>query len=304
MIQMLGTILAALFGLAFGSFANVCISRWPEGESVIRPGSHCRNCGHALAAWENLPILSWIALRGRCRQCGAPIALRNVLVEAVMGALWACAAWISLPSDALPDMPRAFLWFQVFTLAFTLLFIWLLVVLAVLDAKHFWLPEHLTWTGIGLGIGVGLLKLPILIRLSDATGVPLAKTAETVRFGAWTPALELMGGVVTAAGLVLLVRWLYRLIRKREGMGLGDVKLMALLAAWLGFPGALLAFGLGAVSGAIWALMLLAIPARRTDPASWAASKLPFGTFLCMGGIVSALWGHVLIAAYLHWAQF
>ena len=98
MIQIVGTVVAGLFGLAFGSFANVCLSRWPEGESVVRPGSHCRSCGHVLAAWENIPILSWVVLGGRCRKCGAHIRVRYVLVEAVMGALWAYAAWISLPS--------------------------------------------------------------------------------------------------------------------------------------------------------------------------------------------------------------
>jgi leader peptidase (prepilin peptidase)/N-methyltransferase len=116
----------------------------------------------------------------------------------------------------------------------------------------------------------------------------------------WIEIGERLLGVFLAAGLVLLIRWLYKLIRKREGMGLGDVKLMAMLAAWLGLPGALLAFGLGAVLGSVAAFVLLAVPAR--DSESWAATKLPFGTFLCIGGIVSSLWGEQMIAAYLHWA--
>jgi leader peptidase (prepilin peptidase)/N-methyltransferase len=110
--------------------------------------------------------------------------------------------------------------------------------------------------------------------------------------------------ILAAAGIILLIRWVYWLIRRREGIGLGDAKLMALLGAWLGFPGALLAFGLGVVLGAVAAVVLLAIPSARHDSDSWAMSKLPLGTFLCIGGIVSSQWGERIIAAYLRWAGF
>src|SRR5580692_3367600 len=93
MIRILGTIFAGLLGLAFGSFLNVCLSRWPEGESVVKPRSHCRNCDHMLAWWENVPVVSWIVLRGRCRNCGTAISLRYPLVEFGVGVLWADVAW-------------------------------------------------------------------------------------------------------------------------------------------------------------------------------------------------------------------
>jgi leader peptidase (prepilin peptidase)/N-methyltransferase len=99
-----------------------------------------------------------------------------------------------------------------------------------------------------------------------------------------------------------LIRWIYWLIRRHEGIGLGDAKLMALLAAWLGLPGALLAFGLGVVLGALVAIVLLAVPSVRRDSKTWALRKLPLGTFLCIGGIVSSLWGSPILAAYLRWA--
>ncbi len=89
MIRILATLFAALLGLAFGSFLNVCLSRWPEGESVVSPRSHCRDCDHTLAWWENLPLVSWMALRGRCRKCGARISWRYPLVELIVGLLWA-----------------------------------------------------------------------------------------------------------------------------------------------------------------------------------------------------------------------
>jgi leader peptidase (prepilin peptidase)/N-methyltransferase len=110
--------------------------------------------------------------------------------------------------------------------------------------------------------------------------------------------------IVVAAALILLIRWIYWLFRRREGIGLGDAKLMAMLAAWLGLPGALLAFGLGVVLGSIAALVLLLLPSTRKSTEGWEHIKLPLGTFLCVGGIVSSLWGEQIIPAYLRWAGF
>ena len=96
MIRVLGTVFAAMLGLAFGSFLNVCLSRWPQGESIVHPRSHCRRCGRTLAWWENIPLVSWIALRGRCRGCGAWIGWRYVLVECAVAAVWSLLAWRSM----------------------------------------------------------------------------------------------------------------------------------------------------------------------------------------------------------------
>ena len=117
-------------------------------------------------------------------------------------------------------------------------------------------------------------------------------------------ALNLLLGILAAAGLILLIRWIYWLIRRREGVGLGDAKLMALLAAWLGLPQTLLAFGVGVTLGALAAIVMLVLPKARRDSESWAASKLPLGTFLCIGGIVSSLWGKPILDAYLRLAGF
>jgi leader peptidase (prepilin peptidase)/N-methyltransferase len=120
----------------------------------------------------------------------------------------------------------------------------------------------------------------------------------------WDIVWQRLLAILAAAGLILLIRWVYWLIRRREGIGLGDAKLMAMLAAWLGLPGALLAFGLGAVLGAIAALVLLVLPSTRENKEGWAQIKLPLGTFLCVGGIVSSLWGERIIDAYRRWAGF
>ncbi len=300
MIRILSTVFAGLLGLAFGSFLNVCVSRWPEGESIVKPGSHCRSCGHVLAWWENAPLVSWIALRGRCRRCGAWIGWRYLLVEAVLGGLWAFQAWQIVPTAPSPWMPASLLWYQVVNAICSMILIWILVCLAALDAEHLWLPDVITWPGIALGIVIGILKLAIVIQLPASAVLPLRQEIENSRYGIYTPVLQLILGTIAAGGLILLIRWIYWLVRRREGIGLGDAKLMALLAAWLGFAGALLAFGIGTVLGALLALVVLMLHKKEGQNAP-ALVKLPLGTFLCIGGIVSSLWGGLIIAAYMRW---
>jgi leader peptidase (prepilin peptidase)/N-methyltransferase len=284
MIRILGSIYVGLFGLEFGSFLNVCLSRWPEGESVVRPRSHCRNCDHTLSWWENVPLLSWLALRGRCRKCRAKIGWRYPLVELTVGVLWV-AAWIQHAQDLI-NSPGARAYF-LFLIAASAVLFWLLVALAFLDAENLWLPNAITYPGIVLGLVCSAARELYPRNLDAGHRVLMALLSSLV-------------AALLAALLIILIRWLYRLVRHSEGIGLGDAKLMALLGAWLGLPGALLAFGIGAVLGAVVALVLLAAPAARQSE-SWALTKLPLGTFLCIGGIVSSLWGQEIIAAYLGW---
>jgi leader peptidase (prepilin peptidase)/N-methyltransferase len=282
MIRILATIFAGLLGLAFGSFLNVCLSRWPEGESVVQPRSHCRNCDHMLAWWENIPLVSWLALRGRCRKCGTAISWRYPLVELAVGGLWGVVAWRSYVA-----------FFPLEHAAGTMLLMWLLVGLALLDAEHLWLPNFLTLPGIALGIAWVFIGG---MRAGWALEMPRDPWGDAKEAAEW------LAGIAIAAGLILLIRAIYRAVRHREGMGLGDAKLMALLGAWLGLPGALLAFVIGALIGTAVSLVLLAAPKARREGETWAAVKLPFGTFLCIGGIVTALWGQPILAAYLRWS--
>jgi leader peptidase (prepilin peptidase)/N-methyltransferase len=170
--------------------------------------------------------------------------------------------------------------------------IWTLICLAVLDLEHLWLPDSVTLPGIAFGFFWWFIQ-------GEQVGWALHMPSEPAQDA--KNAGERLMGIVVAAGLILLIRWIYWLIRRREGIGLGDAKLMALLAAWLGLPGALLAFGIGVVLGAIVALVLLAVRAARRDSESWAVTKLPLGTFLCIGGIIGSLWGRQIIASYLRW---
>ena len=156
MIRMGGTILAGLLGLAFGSFLNVCLSRWPQGESIVHPRSHCRNCSHTLAWWENVPLVSWLALRGRCRECRTWIGWRYPIVEAAVAGLWAAQVWrltSDISSELLGTAPDVhFNFFYPIPPIGMMLFSWILVALLALDAEHLWLPDFLTLPGIGTGI--------------------------------------------------------------------------------------------------------------------------------------------------------
>ena len=292
MIRILAAVFAGLLGLAFGSFLNVCLSRWPAGESVVSPRSHCRNCTHTLAWWENIPLLSWLILHGHCRDCRTPISVRYPVVELAVGVIWGVFAWQASGPSFERLIISGFPLRGATLVLLKLTFYWLLVALAALDVEHLWLPDWLTYTGIALGI------LYVCTEFSFASHMFIMDHGLPYAIGL------LLGGILIAAALILIIRWLYKLIRHRDGLGLGDAKLMALLAAWLGLPGALLAFAIGVVLGAAIALVLLINPAARTNPQSWATSKLPLGTFLCVGGIVSSLWGQPILAAYFRWAGF
>jgi len=292
MIRTLATIFAGLLGLAFGSFLNVCLSRWPEDESVVCPRSHCRTCAHTLAWWENIPLLSWIVLRGRCSECKTWIGLRYLLVELTVGGLWAYTAWIYSKQFIERGDHTSTLLLETIVILGQFVFYWLLVGLAALDAEHLWLPNVITLPGIVLGIVFSFLTDMLAARDLAVSPGPLRLLVGRVL------------AIVVTAGLLLSIRWLYWVVRHRDGMGLGDVKLIAMLASWLGLPATLLAFFISAMLGAIAGLVVIAMPSKRDEGEGWATTKLPFGTFLCIGGIASSIWGKPIIAAYLHFIGF
>ncbi|HEV2135261.1 MAG TPA: prepilin peptidase [Terracidiphilus sp.] len=304
MFRVLATAFAALAGLAFGSFLNVCLTRWPQGESIVAPRSRCRNCNRTLAWWENIPLASWLVLRGRCRTCSAWIGWRYPLVELATCVLWAAVGchFSDLPLSI--DLPRL----SIFALAVSAIgqafFYWLLIGLAVLDAENLWLPDWLTLPGIVIGFVLSMLNPAFGLEFDTLTRLPLKYELTYLKSELWRDATVYLLAMIAAAGLILLIRAIYWLIRRREGIGLGDAKLMAMLAAWLGFSRALFSFGIGIVFGAIAALALLAIPSSKKTEDPWSAAKLPLGTFLCIGGIIASLWGSQIITAYLRWAGF
>lgn len=249
-------------------------------------------------------MVSWLGLGGRCRSCKARIGWRYLLVELAVGGLWAAVTWRLPASVSDPQLPGVSLLTLLISAIGQMAFYWLLVGLAVLDAENLWLPNRLTWPGIFIGLAFSLLNPAFGMEFDSITRLPLTYSSEYLRSGLWRTTIADLLAILAAAGLILLIRWVYKLIRKREGIGLGDAKLMAMLAAWLGLSGALLAFALGAMLAAVAATVLLATPAIRRGDKSWALTKLPLGTFLCVGGIVSGLWGPQILAVYMRWAGF
>jgi len=301
MIRTLVTVFAGLLGLAFGSFLNVCLSRWPEGESIVQPRSHCRRCGHTLAWWENIPLVTWIMLRGRCRECRQWIGWRYPIVELAVGLLWAYAASRLNPEMITHQMPINAIAPDLLSVIGSMIFYWMLIALAMLDAEHLWLPNLITIPGIVLGILFAVSRAFFLALSPGHDGVT---GLGTIEYEMGPVIASTVIAILVCAGLLLLIRWLYWIFRHREGMGLGDVKLIAMLAAWLGLLPTLLAFLISSLLGAIAGMAVIAIPSKRDEGEGWATTKLPFGTFLCIGGIVSSLWGQRIIAAYLHMIGF
>ncbi len=289
-------LIAGLLGLAFGSFLNVCVCRWPKEESIASPRSHCDKCQRALAWWENIPLLSWLVLRGQCRTCQVRIGWRHPLVESSVGGLWAFVVWQTL---MLTDL-RSFAALSYITLlnaAATLVFIWLLVGLAALDAENLWLPDRLIFPGLLLGIFLSLAR-PALDTYYIGWDFAEWKHRTGMSLSFW------FLGLVIPTALIFIIRHVYRVFRNKDGIGTGDVKLVAMLGGWLGARVALLAFGIGVLTAAAYAMLLYANPTLRGDGDSWLEEKLPFGTFLAIGGIVGALWGVPIVAAYMKWAGF
>src|SRR5579863_6896009 len=233
MIPVFATVFAGLLGLAFGSFLNVCATRWPEDESAAKGRSHCRSCGRTLAWWENIPLASWIVLRGRCRTCHAIIGWRYPLVELAVGGFWALAAWRVLGGAVDLTLPLSVLSYQLSVAAGLMIFLWLLVALAVLDADNLWLPDRLVWPGIVVGVIASFLWLAAASKLSEKyfdvihlSALPMTMSMDSVmKIGYFLEAvgfpgigkplvgvLILIAGPILAAAVILLIRFLYWLI--------------------------------------------------------------------------------------------
>ena len=305
MVLIWATVIAGVVGLAFGSFLNVCISRWPEEQSVLKPRSYCPNCERTLTWWENIPLLSWLLLRGHCRTCQAPIGWRHPLVELAVGGLWAFSVWQMLSQT--PQQDFASLSYIDLANGFArLVFIWLLVGLAAMDAENLWLPDRLIFPGIVLGLLLVVARAALETYYYNGPDFDWWRHRTGTEVAFWFLAVVISGGILAA------IRFLYKLIRDREGIGFGDVKLMAMLGGWLGAPWighpflkvALLTLGIGVIAAAAYALIPLANPSVRANPETWAEKKLPLGTFLCLGGIICGFWGVPIVAVYTNWAGF
>ena len=246
-------VLVGVFGLMLGSFLNVCISRLPAGESVVFPGSRCPACRTPIHWYDNIPVFSYLRLGGRCRSCRAPISARYPVVEAATGAAFV------LQALAAGDDPVA--------LAQRLVFAALLVALFGTDLETQRLPNVLTLPGIPIGIAFSVFRSPGL-------------TSSLI-------------GAAFGAGVLLGIRWLWRRIKGVDAMGLGDVKMLAMIGAFLGWEQVWLVLLFSSVTGALLGVLLTAFGGRSMQ------SKLPFGTFLALAAFAASLVGQRLLDWYL-----
>ena len=241
-----------VFGALIGSFLNVCIVRLPEERSIVRPRSHCPSCGHQIAWYDNLPVLSFVLLRGRCRACGVRISPLYPTVELLTGAL-AVALWMRLGT----------------TLAFAgyFLFAAALVTITFIDLDHRIIPDVISLPGIAVGLAVSFVS-PLVTPLGAVLGV-------------------LAGG-----GVLLAIASGYEMFRGREGMGGGDVKLLAMIGAFLGWQSVFVTLMVASLIGSIIGIGLMIYQRADTKLA------IPFGPFLAGGALVSLFFGDRIIAFY------
>ncbi len=246
-------IIIILFGLAWGSFLNVVIYRLPRGGSLLRPPSFCPSCQKYIKPYDNIPVLSFLILRGKCRYCGARIPISYPLVELIS------------PLCFLLLYNKFFLTFHFFAAA---LFASAMIVLGVIDYYHQILPDALTLPGLGLSLIYSLFR-------------------QDLHF------LPSLVGAVIGGGFLLVVYGGYYLLRKKEGLGLGDVTMMLFIGAFLGWKLAFFTLILASFTGALVGLIFILFKKKNLQ------YSLPFGTFLAPSAFAALLWGEKIVRAYL-----
>jgi leader peptidase (prepilin peptidase) / N-methyltransferase len=267
-------VFAALFGLVIGSFLNVCIVRIPKRKSIVMPASACPKCGAAIKPWDNIPVVSWLLLGGKCRSCKTKISWMYPVVELLTGALfWGCYYAFGLTTEALK-------W---------AIFSALLIVLVFTDMRERILPDVVNFSGLAAGLLLSLVTKP-----SD--GIALWIANRIFDFPPPMPVISLADALLGAAfgsGLLWLVAEAYFRLRGREGMGMGDVKMMLMAGAFLGLKRTLLTILAGSVIGSVLGLAFMMAKRKESD------YELPFGTFLGMAAVLVMFFGTPLVNWYL-----
>jgi leader peptidase (prepilin peptidase)/N-methyltransferase len=245
-------LIAGLLGAIIGSFLNVCIHRLPRKKSVVWPGSACPGCGRELEWFENIPVFSFLALRGKCRTCGRTIGWRYPIIEALTAIMFAAGWWYYGPGPLLVSR---------------LVFGCALIVLFAIDLEHHLLPNVITIPGILIGFAFSFFTEP-----------------------GWQASLI---GLLAGGGILFAIAEAYYRIRHEEGLGMGDVKMLSMVGAFIGWQLTLLTLMAASLSGTVIGMLL--IVAKRGG----MKSALPFGTFLALGAAVAATVGPSLLDWYL-----
>jgi len=224
-LNTVATVYAFFVGLCVGSFLNVCVARWPRDLSVVRPRSRCPHCGHQLAWFENIPLMSWLVLRARCRCCDEPISAIYPLAELAIGIVWALVAAHYGPT---------------FTTVRLAIFLTILIGVALTDLKHYLIPDGFTVSGL-------------LLTMAGALAAPFIGGESPMFAGPY----DALVGACAGAGLIAIIGWLGEAALKKEAMGMGDMTLMAFVGAALGPTRAMATVFLGATIGAVIFLALV-----------------------------------------------
>jgi leader peptidase (prepilin peptidase)/N-methyltransferase len=271
-------LVVGIFGAVIGSFLNVVIHRVPLGESVVRPGSHCPACGTGIAFYDNLPILSYLMLGGRCRSCKVHISARYPAVEALTALLWLAVLWHDGVSVALP---------------FDLVFVTAIMALVFIDAEHMILPNAITYPGVVFAL-IARVCIPLLVGQPHFDDLPMLLSGPLSGMPVW--AASLVGALIGAllgGGSLWFTGWAWEKLRGVEAMGLGDVKMMFMVGAYLGWRLTILNLFLGVLSGSIIGIALMLRQGKRD-----MKMLLPFGIFLGIGAIAALLIGSQIVGWY------
>ncbi len=275
----IGYIFFFVLGAVIGSFLNVVIHRLPHEESIVFPNSACPKCKAKIKAYDNIPILSWLVLGGKCRNCRTPISFRYPAVELLTAVLFALVFW---KFDLTPILPVY------------LIFVAGIVALIFIDAEHMILPNAINYPGIIFAFLVRLI-FPLAfstIFFDDLKFAPLSKMTD---MPLWL--VSLLGAVLGAlagGGTLWLLGKLWKVLRGIEAMGLGDVKMMFAVGALLGWRLTLLALFLGTLTGAVGGIALM-VAKKEPD----LQTRIPFGIFLGLGSILSLLFGDIILRWYV-----
>ena len=271
-------VIAGIFGAIIGSFLNVVIHRVPHEESIVFPNSRCPSCGAAIAFYDNIPVISWVLLRAKCRGCKQAISFRYPAVELLTAAMFAVVAWHDGLTVALP---------------FDLIFTSALLALIFIDAEHMLLPNVITYPGIVFSL-VARIAIPLLSGAPHFDDVTSLSQGAFAGMPIWVTSLA--GGVIGAlfgGGSLWLMGWTWEKLRGIEAMGLGDVKMMFMAGAYLGWRLTILTIFVGVLTGSIVGIALMARHRDRN-----MQMLLPFGIFLGLGAIAALLFGSQWVEWY------
>ena len=273
-----GYVIAGVFGAVIGSFLNVVIHRVPLEESIVFPNSRCASCGGAIAFYDNIPVLSWVILGAKCRRCKERISIRYPAVELLTAALFVGVAWHAGLSAALP---------------FDLIFVAALVALVFIDAEHMILPNVITYPGIVFAV-IARIAIPYLTGTPHFDDLPSLQHGALADMPIWVVSLAgALIGALIGGGSLWLMGWTWEKLRGIEAMGLGDVKMMFMVGAYLGWRLTILTIFVGVLSGSVIGIMLMARKGERN-----MQMLLPFGVFLGLGAVAALLFGAPLVEWY------